>query len=50
MAPPRETPFRRRSSSHLEPLLAVGPVRIEEVARALGCSRQTLYRRLRPRA
>ena len=28
-------------------MLERGPVRIEEVARALGCSRQTLYRRLK---
>jgi AraC-like DNA-binding protein len=32
---------------HLEPLLAAGPVRIDEVARDLGFSRQTLYRRLK---
>jgi AraC-like DNA-binding protein len=44
---PRETPFRRRVEQHLEPLLASGPVRVEEVARALGYSRQTLYRRLK---
>lgn len=44
---PRETPFRRKVEQHLEPLLASGPVRIEEVARALGYSRQTLYRRLK---
>lgn len=39
--------IRRRVEAHLEPLLATGPVRIELVARALGCSRQTLYRRLK---
>jgi AraC-like DNA-binding protein len=44
---PRETPVRRAVELHLEPLLASGPLRIEEVARALGYSRQTLYRRLR---
>ena len=44
---PLETPFRRRVEQHLEPLLASGPIRIEEVARALGYSRQTLYRRLK---
>ena len=44
---PRETPVRRSVEQHLEPLLASGPIRIEEVARALGYSRQTLYRRLK---
>ncbi len=44
---PRETPVRRRVEQHLEPMLASGPVRIEEVARALGYGRQTLYRRLK---
>lgn len=44
---PRETPFRDTVERHLEPLLASGPIRIEEVARALGYSRQTLYRRLK---
>ena len=44
---PRPTPFRRQVESHLEPLLAAGPIRIGEVARALGYSRQTLYRRLK---
>ena len=39
--------FRRRVEAELEPLLATGPIRIERVARALGCSRQTLYRRLK---
>lgn len=43
----RETPFRRGVEQYLEPLLASGPIRIEEAARALGCSRQTLYRRLK---
>jgi AraC-like DNA-binding protein len=32
---------------HVEPLLAAGSVRIEDVARELGFSRQTLYRRLK---
>ena len=32
---------------HLEPLLATGPIGIAAVARALGYSRQTLYRRLK---
>ena len=39
--------YRRRVEAQLEPLLASGPIRIEPVARALGCSRQTLYRRLK---
>jgi AraC-like DNA-binding protein len=46
-APPPDTPVRRMVERHLEPLLAAGPVRIEEVARDLGFSRQTLYRRLK---
>ena len=43
----KENGFRRRVEAELEPLLATGPIRIEPVARALGCSRQTLYRRLK---
>ncbi|MGQ0590516.1 MAG: helix-turn-helix transcriptional regulator [Sphingosinicella sp.] len=43
----RETPLRRAVERHLEPLLSSGPIRIDEVARALGYSRQTLYRRLK---
>jgi len=43
----RETPFRDLVERHLEPLLGSGPIRIEEIARALGYSRQTLYRRLK---
>jgi AraC-like DNA-binding protein len=39
--------FRRRVEAELEPLLATGTIRIERVASALGCSRQTLYRRLK---
>ena len=39
--------FARRVEVELEPLLADGPIRIELVARTLGCSRQTLYRRLK---
>lgn len=39
--------FRRKVEAELEPLLATGPLRIERIARALGCSRQTLYRRLK---
>jgi AraC-like DNA-binding protein len=43
----RENSFRRRVEAELEPMLASGAIRIERVARALGCSRQTLYRRLK---
>jgi len=39
--------FRRRVEAELAPLLATGPVRVGPVAKALGCSRQTLYRRLK---
>jgi AraC-like DNA-binding protein len=39
--------FRREVERRIEPMLASGPVRIDSVARALGCSRQTLYRRLK---
>lgn len=39
--------FRAQVERRMEPMLASGPVRIDEVARALGCSRQTLYRRLK---
>ncbi len=46
-AKPRETPFRREVEQRIEPLLAAGPVRIDQVARAMGLSRQTLYRRLK---
>jgi AraC-like DNA-binding protein len=43
----KENGFRRRVEAELEPLLATGSIRIERVARALGCGRQTLYRRLK---
>lgn len=39
--------FRREVEARIEPLLAAGPVRADTVARALGYSRQTLYRRLK---
>jgi AraC-like DNA-binding protein len=42
-----EGSFRREIEQRIEPMLERGPVRIEAVARALGCSRQTLYRRLK---
>jgi AraC-like DNA-binding protein len=46
--PPREPgPFQREVEGHLEPRLASGPLGIDSVARALGVSRQTLYRRLK---
>lgn len=44
---PRQTSFTQQVERTLEPLLASGPVRIDEVARELGLSRQTLYRRLK---
>lgn len=44
---PRQTPFTQQVERTLEPLLASGTVRIDEVARELGLSRQTLYRRLK---
>jgi AraC-like DNA-binding protein len=46
-AKPRETPFAREVEARIEPLLASGPVRIEQIASAMGLSRQTLYRRLK---
>jgi len=44
---PLRSEFRQKVEQYVEPLLASGAVRIDEVARALGCSRQTLYRRLK---
>ena len=46
-APPQERPVGVMIERHIEPLLASGPVRIDDVARDLGFSRQTLYRRLK---
>jgi len=46
-ARPRASAFRREVEALVEPMLEKGAVRIENVARALGCSRQTLYRRLK---
>lgn len=46
-APPRSSPFRTQVERRLEPLLASGEVGIERLARDLGYSRQTLYRRLK---
>ena len=39
--------FRKEVEKAIEPMLGVGEVSIERVARSLGMSRQTLYRRLR---
>ncbi|HEV2748063.1 MAG TPA: AraC family transcriptional regulator [Allosphingosinicella sp.] len=44
---PRHGAFAAEVERRLEPLLASGPVRIDRVARELGYSRQTLYRRLK---
>lgn len=41
------SPFRRTVERCLEPLLATGEASIDRVARKLGVSRQTLYRRLK---
>lgn len=46
-APPRARPFRAEVERRLEPLLASGEIGIDRVARDLGYSRQTLYRRLK---
>lgn len=46
-APPRPSPFRTEVEKRLEPLLASGEIGIERLARDLGYSRQTLYRRLK---
>ena len=43
----RPAPFGAEVERRLEPLLASGEIGIERVARDLGCSRQTLYRRLK---
>jgi AraC-like DNA-binding protein len=43
----RPSALRREVERHLEPLLAAGEARIDRVAKAMGCSRQTLYRRLK---
>ncbi|MDP8914675.1 MAG: helix-turn-helix transcriptional regulator [Pseudomonadota bacterium] len=44
--PPKQS-FRAEVERTLEPLLAGGEVGIDRVAGELGCSRQTLYRRLK---
>ena len=44
---PRGSAFSKQVEALIEPLLESGPVRIDAVARELGLSRQTLYRRLK---
>jgi AraC-like DNA-binding protein len=46
-AKPQPSAFQREVEARMEPLLASGAVRIEQVAREMGYSRQTLYRRLK---
>ncbi|HEX8642283.1 MAG TPA: helix-turn-helix transcriptional regulator [Allosphingosinicella sp.] len=46
-AKPKPSPFRQAVEERIEPMLASGEVGIERVARELGLSRQTLYRRLK---
>ena len=43
----RKPSFRREVEACVEPLLAAGDANIDRVARELGLSRQTLYRRLK---
>jgi AraC-like DNA-binding protein len=43
----RQPSFRREVEAVVEPLLATGDANIDRVARDLGLSRQTLYRRLK---
>ena len=44
---PEPSPLQRDIERQVEPLLDGGEVRMDQVARALGMSRQTLYRRLK---
>ena len=46
-AEPKPRCFRREVEDALEPMLASGDVSVDRVARELGMSRQTLYRRLK---
>lgn len=46
-AQPEKRCFRREVEDAIEPLLGSGEVSVESVARKLGMSRQTLYRRLK---
>jgi AraC-like DNA-binding protein len=43
----KDASFRREVESVVEPLLAEGDANIDKVAREMGLSRQTLYRRLK---
>lgn len=43
----RQGAFRTEVERRVEPLLASGTIRIDAIARQMGCSRQTLYRRLK---
>ena len=48
LAEPAATPcFKKQVEDAIEPMLASGEVSIDRVARELGMSRQTLYRRLK---
>ena len=48
LAQPAATPcFKKQVEDAIEPMLASGEVSIDRVARKLGMSRQTLYRRLK---
>ncbi|MGZ8349625.1 MAG: helix-turn-helix transcriptional regulator [Allosphingosinicella sp.] len=44
---PKPTPFRSEIERRIEPMLEEGDVGIDRIARELGLSRQTLYRRLK---
>lgn len=46
-AQPAPAQFRKEVEQRLEPLLAAGPIRIARLARDMGFSRQTFYRRLK---
>lgn len=46
-AQPKPRCFRMEVEQAIEPMLGSGPVSIDRVARELGLSRQTLYRRLK---
>jgi AraC-like DNA-binding protein len=46
-AKPKRSPLQRDVERRVEPLLETGEVRIDRIARELGLSRQTLYRRLK---
>jgi AraC-like DNA-binding protein len=46
-AEPRSSALQRDVEARIEPLLETGDARIDRIARELGLSRQTLYRRLK---